>query len=383
MLNNVIDRIRLHFRKERELYFALYDILGFFPRNITYYKVALMHKSLGHRATPEELKVLEGNMPKRKKGAKDAMDERNGRSENRRGKNSNRGERNGKGRLGKQLNNERLEFLGDAILDAVVGEMVYKQFPGKPEGFLTDTRSKLVKRETLGRLANETGLSNLILSSGRAATHNSYIGGNAFEALVGAVYLDQGYEACRKFWAKSIMGRYLNVEKMAYKEVNFKSKLLEWTQKNRVNIDFKLDEQSHDNTGSMKFVYTVFLETVQGETAEGFSKKESQQKACELTLKKLRHDAAFLDSIFAAKSERTKMEENPTTAAPAAETPGDEMFVAQEGAATAPEAGQDTATQTRAEQEINALTLDDVTATPKEMSREDIIAEAEMKAYEE
>jgi len=174
MLNNLIDRIKLPFRKDKELYSALYDILGFYPRKITYYKVALMHKSLGHRATAEELKVLEG-----KKG----------------------NQRDKKSRLGKQLNNERLEFLGDAILDAVVGYIVYRRFPGKPEGFLTNARSKMVQRETLGRLAKEMGISKLIMASGRSSMHNNYMGGNAFEALVGAVYLDRGYAACMQFWA--------------------------------------------------------------------------------------------------------------------------------------------------------------------------------------
>ena len=90
------------------------------------------------------------------------------------------------------LNNERLEFLGDAILDAVVADIVYKKFEGKREGFLTNTRSKIVQRETLNRLAIEIGLDKLIKYSARQSSHNSYMCGNAFEALVGAIYLDRG-----------------------------------------------------------------------------------------------------------------------------------------------------------------------------------------------
>ncbi|MBQ2534958.1 MAG: hypothetical protein II546_05840, partial [Prevotella sp.] len=219
MLSNLIDRIRLPFRKEKELYLALYNILGFFPRNITFYKVALMHKSLGHRATEKELKALEGKGKKGKAKAQPA---------GKKGK-----------RLGRPLNNERLEYLGDAILDAVVGHVAYQYFPGKAEGFLTNARSKMVQRETLGKLAQQMGLSKLIMSSGCNITHNSYMGGNAFEALVGAVYLDRGYEACQEFWTKRVMGKYLNVNKIAYTEVNFKSKILEWSQKNRVKIEFR------------------------------------------------------------------------------------------------------------------------------------------------
>ena len=265
------------------------EIIGFLPHHIAYYKLALMHKSIGHRGPIEPEKESKKN--KGKKGKGDQL-------------------------KGKKLNNERLEFLGDAILDAVVGDIVYTHFPGKPEGFLTNTRSKLVQRETLGKLAQEVGLSRLILSSGRSASHNSYMGGNAFEALVGAMYLDRGYDACMKFMQERILGRYINIDKMAYKEVNFKSKLIEWTQKNRIQMSFRLEDQSKDQNGSPTFKYTVVLETIDGSTGVGFSKKESQQHACEDTLKRLKKDSAYLDSIFAAKTERTKMEEEPVLNVP-------------------------------------------------------------------
>ncbi|MBQ0074805.1 MAG: ribonuclease III [Prevotella sp.] len=369
MLNNLIDRIKLPFRKEKELYFSLYKILGFYPRKITYYKVALMHKSLGHRATEEELKVLEGKKNKKIKGGKKNA------AENRKG---------AKG-LGKHLNNERLEFLGDAILDAVVGDIVYQRFPGKPEGFLTNTRSKLVQRETLGKLAKEMGISNLILASGRTSTHNSYIGGNAFEALVGAVYLDRGYEACQRFWIERVMEKYLNIDKVAYKEVNFKSKLLEWSQKNRVQIEFRLEDQSQDSHGSPTFVYTVVLEGVEGCKAEGFSKKESQQKASELTLKKLRSENKFLTSIFDAKTARTQMDEDPTVAVPEVEKQPQETMFRNEQSDAVEVKSQEAATvqeqKSETEHAIDALNLDDVSNAPKEKSKEDIIAEAEAAAY--
>ena len=313
MLSNIIDRIKLPFRKEKELYSDLYNILGFYPHNIAYYKVALMHKSLGHRATAKELKAL------KKKNSKP----------------------------GKRINNERLEFLGDAVLDAVVGAVVYQRFPGKSEGFLTNARSKMVQRGTLGKLAQQMGLSRLILANNRNMSHNSYMGGNAFEALVGAIYLDRGYDACRWFWEKRIMGTFLNINKVAYTEVNFKSKILEWSHKNRVNIEFRLEDQSQDENGSPIFAYTILLEGVEGCRGEGFSKKESQQKASEQTLKKLRSDDTFLDSVFAAKSDRTQMEEMPVSVVPA----------------------------------VEPLQEDNVTEAPKEKSREDIIAEAENQAY--
>ena len=280
MLSNLIDRMKLPFRKDKELYLSLRQIIGFYPHDIGYYKLALMHKSMF------------------KRNAK-----------------------------GKPVNNERLEFLGDAILDATVGDIVYRHFPGKREGFLTNTRSKLVQRETLNRLAQEMGINQLILSNGRSSSHNSYMGGNAFEALVGAIYLDRGYDACMKFMRKRILTQMINIDKVAYKEVNFKSKLIEWSQKNRVRIDFRVLSQEKDKTGSPVFKYQVMLETVDGCTGTGFSKKESQQMASKLTLERLRKEPQFIDQVFAAKTDRTKMEEEPVQNVPAVETETDEFII--------------------------------------------------------
>ena len=280
MLSNLIDRMKLPFRKDKELYLSLRKIIGFYPHDISYYKLALMHKSMY------------------KRNAK-----------------------------GKPVNNERLEFLGDAVLDATVGDIVYRHFPGKREGFLTNTRSKLVQRDTLNRLAQEMGINQLILSSGRSQSHNSYMGGNAFEALVGAIYLDRGYDACMKFMRKRILTQMINIDKVAYKEVNFKSKLIEWSQKNRVRIDFKSILEEKDKTGSPVFIYRVTLEGVEGCDGKGYSKKESQQLASKLTLEKLRREPQFIDQVFAAKTNRTKMEEEPVENVPSTEQPDDFIVV--------------------------------------------------------
>ena len=206
MFSNIKDRIRLLFRKDRESYLRFYKMLGFYPKDISIYEQALLHKSLSVKSE--------------------------------------------KGRL---LNNERLEFLGDAILDAVVADIVYKRFEGKREGFLTNTRSKIVQRETLNRLAIEIGLDKLIKYTARQSSHNSYMCGNAFEALVGAIYLDRGYRACKYFMEHRIIGPYINLEKISRKEVNFKSKLIEWSQKNRFEVTFELITQSHDQGYSPTF----------------------------------------------------------------------------------------------------------------------------------
>ena len=261
MLNNkfgnLIDKVRLLFRKDKESYLCFYRMLGFYPRNIRIYEQALLHKSSSVKSD--------------------------------------------KGRL---LNNERLEFLGDAILDAVVGDIVYQKFDGKREGFLTNTRSKIVSRESLNRLAEQIGLLKLIKFNTRQSAHNSYMGGNAFEALVGAIYLDRGYEYCKFFMERRIIGQYLDLNKVSRKEVNFKSKLIEWTQKNKVEIVFELVEQSYDEFNSPIFESEILIEGIHACKGKGYSKKESQQIAAHETLNKIKKDAAFVESVFAAKAKR-------------------------------------------------------------------------------
>lgn len=371
MLSNLIDRIKLPFRKDKELYLSLRQIIGFYPHDISYYKLALMHKSMY------------------KRNAK-----------------------------GKPVNNERLEFLGDAILDATVGDIVYRHFPGKREGFLTNTRSKLVQRDTLNRLAQEMGINQLILSSGRSSSHNSYMGGNAFEALVGAIYLDRGYNACMEFMRKRILAQMINIDKVAYKEVNFKSKLIEWSQKNRVRIDFRVVSQEKDKTGSPMFCYRVQIEGLDGCEGRGYSKKESQQMASKLTLERLRREPQFIDQVFAAKTDRTKMEEEPVENVPSTEQTADDFIVLSseveahaEAAVEAlnrgkkkrerkspmyrnePEAAgskqtePEAAGQQETESADTALNLDDKEfdlshISAREQSREDIIAAAEAAAFD-
>jgi ribonuclease-3 len=254
VLRNQIDKIRLLFRKDRESYFCFYRILGFFPRDIRFYQQALLHKSTSVRSEK-----------------------------------------------GRPLNNERLEFLGDAILDAIVGDIVYKHFEGRREGFLTNTRSKIVQRETLNKLAVEIGLDKLVKYSTRSSSHNSYMYGNAFEAFIGAIYLDQGYERCKQFMEKKILKNYIDLDKMSRKEVNFKSKLIEWSQKNKMEVSFELIEQFLDRDYNPMFHTEVRIESLSAGTGTGYSKKESQQNAAQMALKKIKNDEAFKEAIETAK----------------------------------------------------------------------------------
>lgn len=215
---------------------------------------------------------------------------------------------------GRPINNERLEFLGDAILDAIVGDIVYRHFEGRREGFLTNTRSKIVQRETLNKLAVEIGLDKLVKYSTRSSSHNSYMYGNAFEAFIGAIYLDQGYDRCKQFIEEKIFKNYIDLDKMSRKEVNFKSKLIEWSQKNKMEVSFELIEQFLDEEYNPMFHTEVRIEGISAGTGTGYSKKESQQNAAQMALKKIK-DAAFKEEVQAAKERNhateTSTEENP------------------------------------------------------------------------
>ncbi|MBQ5912562.1 MAG: ribonuclease III [Bacteroidaceae bacterium] len=248
---NILDTIRLPFRKDRQLYRSFYNILGFYPRNIELYKQALTHRSVNHKNSE-----------------------------------------------GKKYNNERLEYLGDAILGAVVGDILYRHFPGKKEGFLTNVRSRVVQRETLGRLADDMGLTELIQSNLMGKTHNSYMAGNAFEALIGAVYLDRGYEFCVKFVNERILGKYINLEKIASKESNFKSRFLELCQKYRFEATFELlKETREEETLSPLFLSRVTIYGIECGRGSGYSKKESHQMAAKEALARLNRGGALYKKI--------------------------------------------------------------------------------------
>lgn len=292
MILNLFDRMKLPFRKNKEFLSALYDILGFYPHNIEIYRIAFSHKSLSYRRDADS-----------KKGGKDRKvnnRDRKQRSEN----------------TSKPLNNERLEYLGDAVLETIVSDILFHHFPHKREGFLTSTRSKIVQREALNRLAADMGLEKLILAAQGTRMSHTNIGGNAFEALMGAIYLDRGFKTCQWFINNRVIGRYVDLDNVAQKEVNFKSKLLEWSQKNRININFK--DSACD--GEKGFRTVISIEGITIARGSGRSKKESQQEASKEALTRMRREPATYDSIFRAKEKRTAMEAEESFALPKIDT---------------------------------------------------------------
>ena len=180
MFNDIISFIKLLFSKERELYVFYYRLLGFLPNNIKYYKEARIHRSSSMQA-----------------------------------------------KNGQRINNERLEYLGDAILDAIISDILYNNFKNKREGFLTSTRAKIVQREMLNKIGQDLGLDKMILASGNSQVHHkSYICGNAVEALIAAIYLDRGYAKCKQFVSRKIICGLLDLDSIAREEQNYKSRLI-------------------------------------------------------------------------------------------------------------------------------------------------------------
>ena len=268
-MGDLLGKVKLLFQKDKHLHNDLYKILGFFPRNIELYKIALSHSS-------------------------NTYSKKDGRS----------------------YNNERLEFLGDAILSAVVSDILYRHFENKREGFLTNTRSKIVQRSTLNELSSEMGVEKLIRSKAKKTSHNSYISGNAFEALIGAIYLDRGYNACKSFVEKQILKKFVNVDVVAKTEVNFKSKLLEYCQKNRFTCEFTLKNVDNNDNNAPVFRSIVQIEEVMSGEGKGYSKKESEQEASKDALMRLSRNDKLKNQIFDSKEKRTAMEASEYAAVP-------------------------------------------------------------------
>jgi len=190
---NPLHRVKIHFSTDKEIYQSIKNIFGFYPGNIFLYKLALRHRSVAK-------KVADGT----------------------------------------RMSNERLEYLGDAILGAVVADYLFKKFPLKDEGFLTDMRSKIVSRVSLNKLSQKMGIDKLILVDNDSNKHFRSINGDAFEAIIGALFLDKGYDYSVRIIVKRILGVHFDIEALQATEMNHKSTLLEYCQKNKITLEYKV-----------------------------------------------------------------------------------------------------------------------------------------------
>jgi ribonuclease-3 len=176
-------------------------------------------------------------------------------------------------------NNERLEFLGDAVLSTIVGEYLFKKYPNSDEGFLTKMRSKIVKRNSLDEIADKMGLDLFLANYNQTRLSKSMLG-NALEALVGAVYIEVGYERTKHYVVRRILRKYLDIHELERFDDNYKSQLLEWCQKNGHSIEYKVVAK-YKSEKRDKFKVAVFVDGRKMGTADDFNKKSAEQLASE------------------------------------------------------------------------------------------------------
>lgn len=236
----IFQRIKLFSSPRKEFYLFLKRLIGFYPQTLSYYDTAFTHRSTSRLNNQ-----------------------------------------------GQAVNNERLEYLGDAILGAVIADFLYNRFPMEDEGFLTKMRSKLVNRAILTSLTHEMGLNRFIDANTNNAVEKSHIYGDALEALIGAIYLDKGYLAAKFFITKRILSRYIDLHQLEQLDLNFKSRLIEWSQKGKRDVKFDTVEEYPDNGRHPRFVSKVEADGKVVGRGTGSSKKEAQQNAAREALKKL------------------------------------------------------------------------------------------------
>ena len=222
--------VKYYISKDKKFYKLIYQLTGIYPSNLHVFKVAFTHKSASRYCKT------------------------------------------------KSFNNERLEFLGDAMLAAVIADFLFSYFPYKKEGFLTKMRSRIVSREQLNEIALSMGLQFHIVAQNRiSGTKNIY--GNALEALIGAIYVDKGYQRTKQFVLDKLIRNHIDINKLTKTDNDYKSQLIEWAQKNKEELHFKDEEIESTEHNNQLFTSTVVVnDNVMGK-GKGASKKEAQQNA--------------------------------------------------------------------------------------------------------
>lgn len=180
---------------------------------------------------------------------------------------------------GGRINNERLEYLGDAVVDTIVADFLFKHFPKGDEGFMSQVRARIVKRKTLDHLAIQAGIPAMIPDALITAGKSKHIYGNTLEALMGAIYLDRGYRKAHRFFIDRILKKHEDLEKLIRKDPDYKSRVIEWAQKKRLEIRFQTREEDTTGRTSPAFVSTLYLDHEEWGNGRGSSKKEAEQRA--------------------------------------------------------------------------------------------------------
>jgi ribonuclease III len=230
------SRVKAIFSADKELAKTLKNIFGFYPGNVFLYQLAFRHKS----ASNETIN-------------------------------------------GYRISNERLEYLGDAILSAVVAEFLFKTFPYKNEGFLTEMRARIVSRVSLNKLSLKLGIDSLVLKSKESRSQFRSADGDAFEAFIGALFLDKGYNYARKVITERIISTHIDLDALEKNEVNPKSRLIEWAQKEKKSIEFKILNELGEGY-KKQYQIEVLIDGMPHGKAQDFSIKGAEQLAAEKTM---------------------------------------------------------------------------------------------------
>jgi ribonuclease-3 len=189
---------------------------------------------------------------------------------------------------GKRINNERLEFLGDAVLDAILSDYLFEKFPGANEGFMTKIRSRIVNREVLNQLAISMGIDKILVSNVCSAHTTGNLYGDALEALIGAVFLDRGFKKTQKLFIGRVFNKYLNLENIVNTDTDYKSLVFEWVQKHKRNLSFTYNEDYDFKLKQSVFSTTLIINKEEFGKGHGASKKEAEQEAAGRAWEKLR-----------------------------------------------------------------------------------------------
>ncbi len=195
---------------------------------------------------------------------------------------------------GKKVNNERLEYLGDAILDAILSDFLFEKFPDANEGFMTKIRSRIVNREVLNQLAVSMGIDKIVVSNINSNHTTRNLFGDAFEALLGAVFLDKGFSRTKKLFIKNVLNKYLDLNQIINTDTDYKSLVFEWVQKNKANLIFTYNEEYDFDIKKSVFSTTLFINRKEFAKGQGTSKKEAEQEASSLAWRRIKDISGYL-----------------------------------------------------------------------------------------
>jgi ribonuclease-3 len=192
---------------------------------------------------------------------------------------------------GKKINNERLEFLGDAILDSILSDYLFEKFPDANEGLLTKIRSRIVNRDVLNQLAISMGINKILISNISMVQPTKNLYGDALEALIGSVFLDKGFKKTKRLVLMNVLAKYLNLNEIINTETDYKSLVFEWVQKHKSNLMFTYNEEYDFNLKKSVFSTKLFIDKKESGEGHGSSKKEAEQEAASQAFKMLKDNS--------------------------------------------------------------------------------------------